>query len=523
MDTMLSGSPERRFGKWIVLGAVGGAAVMVAMALMLPTAPSKARSKPRTKAVAEAPPPPAPPPAPVEDVEAAHRALAQARLAGTPDEQLAGVAKALEHKRDFVPALLYRAEIHALMGRSADAYDDYSAAIAAAKDPELNYLRADLAAKLGRHRESAEDYGVVIAARPGADVYLRRGVQRTLSDDRAGAIADFDAAIGIDALVVEAVGCRAVTLALDGRLDEALVAVDVALKQDASLPSAHLARSCVWARRAVEALDAAAGEESTRKAARAASIALADRMMVTAHDLLAPAAKVLAEMEPRLTGEAMDRALSWELAQRASELGGDWVYGGITDRLFTMAAERDAASALPHALRGFQRYGKTCDSRLAQPDLRAAERIAPAMPEVRALRGLLRMDSAMRAVAALVNEGKPAPARRDGEDVRWASAFYEGYRDLQEYFSHARTRTEESRLQKMLEEFVKGIGQLKGSPRPATEVAERLSAMAAEEQSKCLDCAIGSRRARSRWTAGARRGGRRAGRRTSRRRASRRR
>jgi tetratricopeptide (TPR) repeat protein len=492
----------RKFGKLVVVVAIAGAGAAVALAFSMPTGKSpgkpvgKATAPPAPATPPSAPPSsttPPPPPAPAQDAEGAQRLLVRARSAEEPAEQLELARQVLEKQPNCWEAFVFRSQVYDRLGEVGKALEEWTAAMGVHPQPLTLYeRRAEFAARLGRHAQSAEDFGRALEAGPRVDLHVRRGVQWTLAGGTAAALESFEKALQMDARFVEAIGCRAAALALCGRADEALKGVQDALALDPTHAASHLAHAYVFARRAIEAAPPA-GEPSVdalRRFADAASTAMADRLQVSSHDLLPLLERRLEEVEAQLAawdkrGVKVGRAMSDGLAVRGAER----VAQG--QQLFTMAVRYDRSNALPHALHGFQQF-VCCDATAARPYLGQAVRMAPDLPETRGLRGLLRLDHCMRSLAALSRGATPAPMRGGGApDAQWPKAFVEACDDLQEYFSHAATRTEAARLEKMLADFVAMLGDVKTKPPPHEDVARRLAEHADAKRAACLDCAIG--------------------------------
>ncbi len=493
--------PERKFGKVVVLAGLGGAVIAVGLAFVLP----EGRTEGQRKRKAEAGPATTPrPPVRVRgtpaDIQEAQLLAFRARKAETPEEQLELTGKAIE-RADIEEAYVVRADALAKLGRPEEALQAYAEAAKCSSYPVgVRLMRAELAAKMGRHAEAAADFAEVLKLQPSTEYRVKRGVQLVLAKDFGAALAELDDACRQEPSAHDAAGCRGAALALSGRWQEGLAAVEEGMKAETVQAPVLLGQACAHAKRGLQLAEEIGSSteepraEAVRELAMRASYGSALKFLGPKHELVPAVRKLVEELEARAADVAKRKPalglatqMGTELAARASSGG---PYAAVSDKMFQAAMAYDGQNAMPHVLRGLLLFRTTCDPQRVREELRTAEKLAPDRPEVRGLRGLVRLMLTLRAVASETTAAGAPPLSDGDEDAPWVKGLMSACRDLQEYVSHG-SGEDVGLIDKMVGDFRFTLEQAKGHEAVRAGLSERLAAMSAGEQAKCLDCSIG--------------------------------
>ena len=122
-----------------------------------------------------------------------------ARFMNLPQRASADFARALELKPDFVPALRSRADLLMMQRDHKAALADLERVIGIDPDlPEAYMRRADQRDYLGDDDGALADYGRSLAMKPSADAHGNRAIVLAKRGRFDEALADCDAAIGLD-------------------------------------------------------------------------------------------------------------------------------------------------------------------------------------------------------------------------------------------------------------------------------------------------------------------------------------
>jgi len=171
---------------------------------------------------------------------AAYTQRAYIRRESEPDAALRDYGEALKLDPDAADALAGRAWIAMNRGRYEAALPDLDKAVAAAPSaPTPRYYRGFALLKLAQYGKALADLNEAIKLQPGnAEIYLARGLVEEAQDYNDAALLDFDEVSRHDARNPRGLILRAGVLETMGRAQDALAALESALKLAPSDPEA---------------------------------------------------------------------------------------------------------------------------------------------------------------------------------------------------------------------------------------------------------------------------------------------
>ena len=162
--------------------------------------------------------------------------------AGEIDQALADCDAVLQVVPNFAAAHRQRAEVllrQEQYNKAGQALESYLAA-GGPVTPEIQRARGLILSRSGKHAEATAAFTRALILRGDADIYSLRGWEYVAREAARPALDDFDAALALEKTHLVALRGRATALVLLGRMPEAEVAAEAALKQGERTPDALL-------------------------------------------------------------------------------------------------------------------------------------------------------------------------------------------------------------------------------------------------------------------------------------------